>query len=707
VKKACDTTRLRDIMTRDFVVLNPTDTIEKAIRSFRATRLEGLPVTDKNGDLLGIFTKANLYDTLLLGTGIHECIEPFYNLRAVKVNENLTVEELTQLIKHSPVGLGVVVNDYEQVVGMITKVGFILTMVRKGELLNAELRAMYDAMHSGVVSFDSQGTIKLVNRAAENTYSVKEAKIVHQRLSLHFPTLDVDRVLADGDVLIGKKFEFRGKTAVVNITPIMEEGTIAGGIAIFQDITDFEHVAMELEGIKRLNKTLETILEMAYDGIVVVDEHGSVILVNQSFLDFFGLKNEEIVGKKIENLLENSRLHIVAKTGSPEVNDVQIIRGKPYVVSRLPIVRDGKIIGAIGKIIFSKVEEVKEIVSRLDAMSSKLSYYKSELSKFNKTEMASFEDIVTINKEMISLKQEAYRAAQGNSTILVTGESGTGKELFAQAIHLTSPRRKGPFIRVNCAAVPENLLESEFFGYVSGAFTGASKEGKPGKFELADGGTIFLDEIGDMPLSLQSKILRVLQDRMVERLSSLKPRKVDVRVISATNQDLERKVREGTFREDLYYRLNVISFELLPLRSRREDIIPLSHVFLQKYNAVLGAKIRDLSPEAMFALQNYSWPGNVRELENVIERAVNFANQDIIGEKDLPDKLFSGQEIQLKIIDDNNLVNRDMFEQKVNEAENEMILSALRAAGGNKSKAAVLLGKSRSWLYDRLKDINM
>ncbi len=705
-------TKIKDIMTTDFVRLQPDDTIEKAIRSFRTTRLEGLPVLDKNGTLLGIFTKTNLYDALLLGTGLADSIEPYFNLRVAKISENVSYEEFITIIKSSPVGLGVVVDDYDRTVGMITKVDLILAVVRKGEMLNAELCAIYNAMQSGVVSFNEQGIITFVNRAIKKIFSVREKDIVNTPLALQFPGLNVEKLLAGGETINSKKYEYREKTVIVNATPIIEEDGIAGGVAVFQDITELESVAMELEGTKRLNKTMETILEMAYDGIVVVDEHGRVILVNHAFLDFFGLSHGQLMGKKLENIIENSRLHIVAKTGATEINDVQFIKGKPYVVSRLPIVRDGRIIGAIGKIVFSRVEEVQEIARKLDAMASKLSFYKKELSKYSKNapDMVSFDDIVTINSEFIKTKQEAYRVSQSNSTILLTGESGTGKELFAQAIHLASQRRKGPFIKVNCAAVPENLLESEFFGYMPGAFTGAHREGKPGKFELADGGTIFLDEIGDMPLSLQAKILRVLQDRAVERLGATKSKKVDVRVIAATNQNLEKKLREGSFREDLYYRLNVISLELPPLRERKEDIIPLSYVFLQKYNQLFGLNIKELSPQAMFVLQNYDWPGNVRELENVIERAVNFASHDVIEERHLPAKLFPGQEQPDKQHSDGDKgtsVNADIFEKKVNEAEYEIILSALRAAGGNKSKAAALLGKSRSWLYERLKKMDI
>lgn len=334
-------------------------------------------------------------------------------------------------------------------------------------------------------------------------------------------------------------------------------------------------------------------------------------------------------------------------------------------------------------------------------MEQELSYYKEKVGKARNT--ITFDQIITVNKEMRKLKQEAEVAARGISTVLLTGESGTGKELFAEAIHNASPRRKWPFVKVNCAAVPENLLESEFFGYAPGAFTGAQKGGKPGRFAAADGGTLFLDEIGDMSRNLQSKLLRVLQDKCFEPVGSNQTIKVDARIIAATNQDLLQKVESGEFRQDLYYRLNVINFKLIPLRYRPEDIVPLAHVFLDKFNKAFGTRIDDVSVEVRKILFAHHWPGNVRELENLIERAVNFSTGSILEVESLPFYLREQRELNYISSGNKNL----LFDRRVNELDKETLLQVLHKVGGNKSEAAKVLGISRSWLYEKMRRCNI
>ena len=296
---------------------------------------------------------------------------------------------------------------------------------------------------------------------------------------------------------------------------------------------------------------------------------------------------------------------------------------------------------------------------------------------------------------MASLKATALKVAASNSTILIMGESGTGKELFAQAIHHASPRSRGPFVQVNCAAVPETLLESELFGYHEGAFTGASKGGKIGKFELADGGTIFLDEIGDMPLNMQSKILRVLQEREIERVGGRRPILVDVRVIAATNRDLKDLVRRNLFRDDLFYRLHVITLEIPALRERVEDIPLLTEFFLKKLAPQFGQGQKRISEEAMGMLMSHSWTGNVRELENTLERALNVMEGDIITPSNLA--FFSRKEIQQN--SDENLVP---FRKALEQFEKTILNRALEAAKGDKLKAAEMLKLSKSTLYEKI-----
>jgi len=311
-----------------------------------------------------------------------------------------------------------------------------------------------------------------------------------------------------------------------------------------------------------------------------------------------------------------------------------------------------------------------------------------ELYKINGTKY-NIDSIIGKSDSMEKLKRLALMAAQTASTILITGACGTGKELFAQAIHNASSRWYQPFININCAAIPSELAESELFGYEGGAFTGASKHGKPGKFELADKSTIFLDEIGDMPLPLQSKLLRIIQEKEVMRVGGLHPKKIDVRIIAATNQDLQKLYYEGKFRQDLYYRLKVISLDIPPLRNHPEDIPILVNHFIEIYSKANNKQIKGISKDAMNFLQNYEWPGNIRELGNVIERAVLFCKEKTIKLEDLGINNNSNTETGVDII-------------SLSGIERDAILKAMQATNGNKSKTAKILGISRSTLYKKL-----
>jgi transcriptional regulator with PAS, ATPase and Fis domain len=310
-----------------------------------------------------------------------------------------------------------------------------------------------------------------------------------------------------------------------------------------------------------------------------------------------------------------------------------------------------------------------------------------------KGEFYALDTIIGNSDRVKELKRTILRIVNTDSTVLITGESGTGKEVFANVIHEMSNRRDNNFIKINCAAIPENILEAELFGYEDGAFTGARRGGKIGKFELADQGTIFLDEIGDMSFDMQSKLLRVLQEKEIERVGGNTIKKINVRIIAATNQNLQEKIKRGEFREDLYYRLNVVALELPPLRERAEDIPLLCDYFLKKYNDKFGIYIEKIDDEAMDCLKNYSWPGNIRELENAIERAYNLIDGNVIKLKHLPEK----------IVSNNRPLCVGSLNKTLNEIEKQRIIDALKASGGNKSKAAKMLGINRAGLYQKLK----
>ncbi|HKK32458.1 MAG TPA: sigma-54 dependent transcriptional regulator [Desulfomicrobiaceae bacterium] len=314
---------------------------------------------------------------------------------------------------------------------------------------------------------------------------------------------------------------------------------------------------------------------------------------------------------------------------------------------------------------------------------------KQQLRQEKKTE------IIGRGERMNRILELIDQVGPTEANVLILGESGTGKELVAQAVHEASQRKQGPLIKVNCAALPENLLESELFGYVKGAFTGAVKD-KPGRFQLADGGTLFLDEIGELPMNLQAKLLRALQERLVEPLGSVKPVSVDVRFLAATNRDLQTDVHEGNFREDLYYRLNVLEIAIPPLRDRIEDIPPLTDFLLRKLSKRNNRVVRSVSPEFMHALSHYPWPGNVRELENVLERALILCRSDVLGLQDLPEKFFTEGPAGPAASD---------FQAgtPLEEAEKRTLIQTLQDHGGHREKTAGALGMSRRTLQYKLK----
>ncbi len=701
--------RLEEMMTRDYATLKPEDSLLEAVRLLRNSQRDGLPVLDSDNTLAGVFTKTNLYDALMENKSLDQPVRGFYNKNVVKIKQDLTYDQVINAVRRIPVGTGVVVDGDDNVVGLFTKVELITALFKEEQLLNARMNAMCQAMHNALVTIDENSRINFINRSAEQLFNIDYKTALGRSLEEVLPELKMELILRDGIIEIGADYKYGNITTMVNKTPLLDNGKAIGALAIFQDITELESIAEEMGTVKRLNQTLRTVLDIGYDALVVVNEEGNVVLVNRTFLDFIGLQEKDVMHCPISGVLENSRLHVIVKTGIPEINDIQFIDGKPYVVSRLPIVRDGQVIGAVGKISFRRVDELRELAGRLETMNSRLTHFQEELKKARiREQLYSFEDIITINPGMRSLIGEARQAAAGLSTVLVSGESGVGKELMAQAIHQASPRRDQPFIKVNCAAIPENLLESEFFGYVKGAFTGASEQGKKGKLDLANGGTLFLDEIGDMPASLQGKLLRVLQEQAYERVGDTSTVRVDIRFIAATNHDLDLKVREGSFRKDLYFRLNVIPIPIPPLRQRPEDILPLAHAFLRKYNDIFGMQVSDLTPEALAILKAYTWPGNVRELENVIERALNFTAGEFIKVEHLPSHMrvedFPG-DIKTGTEPVSNRNKGNNYRSLRIQHEKEAIREALSATGGNKSEAAKMLGISRSWLYKKMKQL--
>jgi len=439
------------------------------------------------------------------------------------------------------------------------------------------------------------------------------------------------------------------------------------------------------------------VLDTIPAGVVLTDTDGYIIYLNEFYGKFLGINPEKQIGKHCTEVIENTRMHIVGQTGKPETNMLAKLGKHNMVVNRIPVYRDGEVIGVLGHIIVKDIKDLRSLIKRLNRLESKVKLYEQELDSLRSTRYT-FDSIIGESDSIGFLKKEALKASTIDFPVLISGESGTGKELFAQAIHHASDRATQPFVRINCAAIPKDLLESELFGYEKGAFTGADSSGKPGKFELAHHGTIFLDEIGDLPLELQPKLLRVVEEKEFERVGGNSLIKSDFRLIAATNRHLEEMLDNGTFRPDLFYRLNVITLYIPALRTRKEDIIPLAYYLLEKIRHDFSLPEIKLEAAAERVLINHDWPGNVRELRNVLERGLFSLNGDIIRVCDL--HFYRNRRAPYS-------VRRSFLKDALASAEREAIKQALAASNNNKTRAAQLLGIHRTMLYDKMKKHGM
>ncbi|KYO65387.1 sigma-54 interaction domain-containing protein [Thermovenabulum gondwanense] len=458
------------------------------------------------------------------------------------------------------------------------------------------------------------------------------------------------------------------------------------------------------------DKYLIDMLNKIFDPIpipmILVDRETKVKVINNSFCEFLGYSKEEMIGRRVYDIDENTRFPYVFKTKKAEIAwKHRFKNGKTAIVHRIPVMDDdGNVIYGFGMVLFKDIAEFEEIIKKNKLLESELDLYKTRLKELTGARY-SWENIIGESEKMKRAKFLARKAAASDSNVLLLGESGTGKELFAHAIHNDSRRNNFPFVKINCAAIPSELLESELFGYEEGAFTGAKRGGKIGKFELANKGTIFLDEISEMPLGMQAKILRVLQEKEIDRVGGITPIPVDVRIIAATNKDLKKLVKENKFREDLYYRINVMTIEIPPLRERLEDIEVLANYLLKKLSNQMGKYISGISNEAVELLKGYSWPGNVRELENVLERAINLTDSDYISQEHLPIYITGPEAKKQRFLTDRTFDYS--LKKVVEQAEKEAIKDCLRYTKGNKRLAAKILKISRSRLYEKLKKYNL
>lgn len=490
---------------------------------------------------------------------------------------------------------------------------------------------IFESINNGLIAMDSHGIINIFNRAAEEITGIKAADIIGKKADEWVPNFNLNDLLTSKRENLGLKHKIGKKWVITNKSLIIVDDEVIGGVVVFQDISQIEELSGELHSVKELKEKLNNILETVDDGICMINHDREVTYVNHPFVKMFKKEGTQVLSRKIQDLFATEKFAETFFTGQGEL----IIKNsdkREFIMTARPIIIEQKFRGNV--IVARELTEIAQLADRIELLSEKTRFLQDELAK--KEELnPSFNNIIGKSGALIESLTVASKAARTDAAVLIRGESGTGKELVARAIHRAGTRHKKPFVGMNCAAIPSNLLESELFGYEKGAFTGAYKE-KRGKFEIASGGTIFLDEIGDMDKAMQAKLLRVLQEQEIERIGGAHPIKIDVRVIAATNSPLEVMMEEGSFRRDLYYRLNVITVMLPPLRQRKGDIPLLVEYFTEKISRKYDLPRCTMTKTALSALEQYHFPGNVRELENMIEGGMTLSNSDWINLADLP-----------------------------------------------------------------------
>lgn len=497
-----------------------------------------------------------------------------------------------------------------------------------------------------------------------------------------FTTTEDMRLSECRDIMLDKK---------IGRLPVIRDGKVIG-IIRSSHIRDYYYMAAEA-----VSSQLESMLENVYEGVCTVDMNGIVNFWNSSAERIYGVQAEDIIGKPLADFFPNAIILKVLETKEAYSNVKHSPRENSEVmISSKPLMYKGKMVGVISS--ERDISDIRDLQNKLQRNETAIQFLKEEVSK---KVVSSTSGIIGKNPVFENVLRTAFQAANSNSAVMISGESGTGKEVLARYIHNNSGR-KGLFVPVNCSAIPSELFESEFFGYVAGAFTGAAKNGKAGFFELADNGTLFLDEIADLPLSMQAKLLRVLEDTVIRRLGSEKTRNVDVRIISATHKDLSAMTKSGDFREDLYYRLNVIQIKLPALRERKDDIILFLNSFINDISKKSGKAGMTVRPDALKILQNYPWKGNIRELRNCVEQMVVLNKDDEIKISDIPRHI-----VEYSLLPDGVKPKSEGLEDAVMHLEKRMITDTLISCNYNRTKAAEKLGIKRTTLLYKMKMLDI
>ncbi len=626
--------KIREIMTPNPLTLTPDQTVGEVVSIFVDNKFDGAPVLDENGKLIGLFTKSHIYRAINSGMNMK-----------TKIKELMTRDILTG---HPDDEFGEVVNPTVPRLPVVDADGNVVGIITRGDIAKAffnsyrnisiEYDTIINSAYNMIVSVDENGIIKIWNSSAARLLGRQADDVIGQSIVDVLPTSDLMDVIETGEVEPLRKVKLNDRYFISNRSPIKKDGKIIGAVAVLQDISEMEKMSKELNYVKELNEELDAIVESSYDGLFITDGKGITLRYNKAFELLTGIDAHEYLGKSVDDIKRDGIIsdpvtcHVLEQKKSLTIMQISKT-GKLTLTTGNPVIdKNGDIIRVVCNV--RDITELNLLRQKLEQVEGLSQHYENQIRTL-KMQYAGNEKMVITSTKMRNLIDMVIRLAAVDSTILITGESGTGKELIAEIIHSSSSRNDKPLIKVNCGAIPENLLESELFGYEGGAFTGAKAGGKPGYIELAAGGTLFLDEIGEVPLNLQVKLLRFLQSKEIIRVGGGSYKNIDVRIVTATNRDLLEMVQKKQFREDLYYRLNVVPVNAPPLRDRKEDIPSLVAHFIQVFNRKYKMNKR-VFPEVVDIFMQYDWPGNVRELENLIERLVVITPEDILSREDLP-----------------------------------------------------------------------
>lgn len=561
--------------------------------------------------------------------------------------------------------------------------------------------SVLDVFHNGILILDRQGIIRVYNQAARRIFSEERETQLGQHIQTLRPSVwpAFQYIIETGQPQIGIKLSIAGATIIANRSPIIINGQVHGVISVFQDISEYEGISDQLQSFQRLTRELEAIIESSYDGLYITDGKANTIRVNRAYERVTGLCREDLLGRNMHDLVseqvfDHSVTLEVLKKCEP-VTLMQVVKGsKQVIVTGTPIYDDG------GEIVLV-VTNVRDI-TELNELKAELENSRRITSRMVQTLMEqdsidhALQQMVIKSQGMMQVVRMAIKVADAGASVLLQGESGVGKSMLARIIHQISHRKQGPFLKINCGTIPPSLMESELFGYEKGAFTGAMPGGKAGLIETGHGGTIFLDEIAELPPDLQVKLLEVIEDKTFTRVGGTCPVSVDVRIIAATNRNLAEMIRTGGFREDLFYRLNVVPIAIPPLRRRREDIPPLAMKVIEAYNQANRTDKR-MEPRVVDQLKEYSFPGNVRELINIVERMLIMSEGSRISTEDLPEEVLKPPCCGLHTLRAEGLT----LKESVAALEADLIRKAL-ASTGSLAEAADLLAIHPTTLWRKM-----